>query len=184
MIAGGTGITPMLQIIRAALKNPQDPTRLSLIYANVNYEDILLKNELDELADKYPSRFNVFYVLNNPPTGWMGGVGFVSKEQIATHLPASHDNIKILLCGTYTFVQSSTPYEQLYRPSPNDDSHEVRVSYPFLFSRLILCTRKHLDELKYPAPRAVSKLIDQVGAPIVIQLSCLSSSLLFQVFLF
>jgi cytochrome-b5 reductase len=101
MIAGGTGITPMLQIIRAALKNPQDRTRLSLIYANVNYDDILLKKELNELADKYPSRFKVFYVLNNPPTGWTGGVGFVSKEQIATHLPASHENIKILLCGTY-----------------------------------------------------------------------------------
>ncbi len=100
MIAGGTGITPMLQIIRAALKNSQDRTKLSLIYANVNYDDILLKKELDELADKYPTRFEVFYVLNNPPTGWTGGVGFVSKEQIATHLPATHDNIKILLCGT------------------------------------------------------------------------------------
>lgn len=105
MIAGGTGITPMLQIIRAALKNPQDPTRLSLIYANVNYEDILLKKELDELADKYPSRFRAFYVLNNPPTGWTGGVGFVSKEQIETHLPATHDNIKILLCGTYFYTE-------------------------------------------------------------------------------
>lgn len=105
MIAGGTGITPMLQIIRAALKNPQDPTRLSLIYANVNYEDVLLKKELDELASQYPSRFKVFYVLNNPPTGWTGGVGFVSKEQIARHLPATHDNIKILLCGTYTYGQ-------------------------------------------------------------------------------
>lgn len=171
MIAGGTGITPMLQIIRAALKNPQDPTRLSLIYANVNYEDVLLKKELDELADKYPSRFKVFYVLNNPPTGWTGGVGFVSKEQIATHLPASHDNIKVLLCGTYTYGLSSTRHEHFYRPSPNDDSHEVRFSYPFLFSRLILRTRKHLDELKYPAPRAVSKLVDQVGALSVIRLS-------------
>jgi cytochrome-b5 reductase len=171
MIAGGTGITPMLQIIRAALKNPQDPTRLRLIYANVNYEDVLLKKELDELADKYSSRFEVFYVLNNPPTGWTGGVGFVSKEQIATHLPASHDNIKILLCGKYTYGQNSTPYEHLYRPSPNDDSHEVRHSYTFLFSRLMLCTRKHLDELKYPAPRTVSKLVDQVGAPSFIRLS-------------
>jgi cytochrome-b5 reductase len=104
MIAGGTGITPMLQIIRAALKNPQDRTRLSLIYANVNYEDILLKKELDELADTYSSRLRVFYVLNNPPTGWTGGVGFVSKEQIATHLPASNENIKILLCGMYAGV--------------------------------------------------------------------------------
>ena len=167
MIAGGTGITPMLQIIRAALKNPQDPTRLSLIYANVNYEDILLKKELDELANKYPSRFRVFYVLNNPPTGWTGGVGFVSKEQIATHLPASHDNIKILLCGTHTCTQSSTPYEHLCRASPNDVCHEVRlhIHFSFLISGSILCTRKHLDELKYPAPRTVSKLVDQVPYP-------------------
>ena len=133
MIAGGTGITPMLQIIRAALKNPQDPTRLSLIYANVNYEDILLKKELDELADKYPSRFRVFYVLNNPPTGWIGGVGFVSKEQIETHLPATHDNIKILLCGAYSYmrVRRLSSVEHLFRSSPNDDCHEVRFHILF-----------------------------------------------------
>ena len=46
MIAGGTGITPMLQIIRAILKNPIDMTKINLIYANVNEEDILLKKEL------------------------------------------------------------------------------------------------------------------------------------------
>lgn len=100
MIAGGTGITPMLQIIRAALKNPFDRTKLSLIYANVAPQDILLRDELDALAAKYPSRFKLLYVLNNPPEGWTGGVGFVSKEQIQKHLPPADDNIKILLCGT------------------------------------------------------------------------------------
>ena len=40
MIAGGTGITPMYQIIKSSLKDPQDDTKLSLIYANVNEEDI------------------------------------------------------------------------------------------------------------------------------------------------
>ncbi len=65
MIAGGTGITPMLQIIKAVLKNPEDKTQLSLIFANVNLDDILLKSELDELAEKYASQFKVFYVLNN-----------------------------------------------------------------------------------------------------------------------
>lgn len=101
MIAGGTGITPMLQIVRAALKNPLDRTKLSLIYANVNYEDILLKKELDELAEKYPSRFKVYYVLNNPPEGWTGGVGFVTKQQIEEKLPPTDANIKVLLCGRW-----------------------------------------------------------------------------------
>lgn len=40
MIAGGTGITPMLQIINAALKNPSDKTTLALVYANVEESDI------------------------------------------------------------------------------------------------------------------------------------------------
>ena len=99
MIAGGTGITPMLQIIRAALKNPSDPTKLSLIYANVTAEDILLKKELDELAEKYPSRFTVFYVLNNPPAVWHGGVGFVTQAHIEKHMPSSSHDIKVLMCG-------------------------------------------------------------------------------------
>ncbi|KIJ45122.1 hypothetical protein M422DRAFT_59928 [Sphaerobolus stellatus SS14] len=99
MIAGGTGITPMLQIIRAALKNPSDRTKLSLIYANVNPEDILLKKELDELAAKHPDRFTVYYVLNNPPAQWNGGVGFVSKEHIEKEMPPSSHDIKVLLCG-------------------------------------------------------------------------------------
>ncbi len=99
MIAGGTGITPMLQIIRAALKNPLDRTKLSLIYANVNPEDILLKKELDELAHKHSHRFRVYYVLNNPSPNWDGGVGFVSKEQIEKSLPPTDANIKILMCG-------------------------------------------------------------------------------------
>jgi cytochrome-b5 reductase len=100
MIAGGTGITPMYQIIQAALKNPADNTRINLIYANVNEEDILMKDDLDRLATAHPSRFTIYYVLNNPPPQWSGGVGFVSKEQIEHHLPPTGSDIKILMCGT------------------------------------------------------------------------------------
>ncbi|KAG5513659.1 hypothetical protein PMAC_000697 [Pneumocystis sp. 'macacae'] len=98
MIAGGTGITPMLQIIRAILKNPKDKTKISLIFANVAEEDILLKDEFDILVKKY-SNFNVYYVLNNPPPYWSGGVGYVTKDMIKEHCPAPAPDIKLLLCG-------------------------------------------------------------------------------------
>ena len=83
MIAGGTGITPMLQIIRAIVRGrPRnggtDITEISLVFANVNREDILLKDDLDALAEE-DDRFNVYYVLNNPPNGWTGGEGFVTE---------------------------------------------------------------------------------------------------------
>ncbi|KAK8638118.1 hypothetical protein V6N13_136558 [Hibiscus sabdariffa] len=99
MIAGGSGITPMFQVARAILENPKDMTNVHLIYANVTYDDILLKEELDSLAAKYPGRFNVYYVLNQPPEVWNGGVGFVSKEMIQSHCPAPAQDIQILRCG-------------------------------------------------------------------------------------
>lgn len=99
MLAGGTGITPMFQVTRAILENPKDKTKINLIYANVSYEDILLKEELDKFAHDFPDRFSVYYVLNQPPEGWNGGVGFVTKEMIQTHCPAPAPDIKILRCG-------------------------------------------------------------------------------------
>lgn len=99
MIAGGTGITPMFQVARAILENPEDKANISLIYANVTYEDILLKEELDDLASKFPSRFSVYYVLNQPPEEWDGGIGFVSKEMIEAHCPAPSPDIQVLRCG-------------------------------------------------------------------------------------
>ncbi|KAJ4819878.1 NADH-cytochrome b5 reductase 1 [Rhynchospora pubera] len=99
MLAGGSGITPMFQVARAILENPTDKTKVYLIYANVTYEDILLKDELDTMAQNYPDRFKIYYVLNQPPESWNGGVGFVSKDMIKDQLPPPASDIQILRCG-------------------------------------------------------------------------------------
>nr|2EIX_A Chain A, NADH-cytochrome b5 reductase [Physarum polycephalum]2EIX_B Chain B, NADH-cytochrome b5 reductase [Physarum polycephalum] len=98
MIAGGTGITPMLQVARAIIKNPKEKTIINLIFANVNEDDILLRTELDDMAKKY-SNFKVYYVLNNPPAGWTGGVGFVSADMIKQHFSPPSSDIKVMMCG-------------------------------------------------------------------------------------
>ena len=79
MIAGGTGITPMWQVMRAIFKNPNDKTKVTLVFGNVTEDDILLKKELQELENTYPRRFKAFYVLNKPPEGWTQGSGFINK---------------------------------------------------------------------------------------------------------
>jgi cytochrome-b5 reductase len=101
MIAGGTGITPMYQIITYILYNPEDPTRINLIYANNTKEDILLKLELDELSARHRGRFTVTYVLVHPPEKWDGGVGYVTKDMIKDKLPApgTKEDSRILICG-------------------------------------------------------------------------------------
>jgi cytochrome-b5 reductase len=100
LIAGGTGITPMYQVARAIFNNPDDKTKVTLIFANVTEEDILLKQEFDQLENTYPQRFRAFYVLDKPPKEWKGGKGFVSKELLKTVLPEpKEENIKVFVCG-------------------------------------------------------------------------------------
>ncbi|TKX23627.1 NADH-cytochrome b5 reductase-1 [Elsinoe australis] len=107
MIAGGTGITPMLQIIRAILRGRKsgDKTEVDLLFANVNPEDILLKDDLDKLM-REDKGFRVHYVLNNPPEGWKGGVGFVTPDMIKEKLPAPAQDVKILICGPPPMVSA------------------------------------------------------------------------------
>ncbi|KAL0358425.1 UNVERIFIED_CONTAM: NADH-cytochrome reductase-like protein [Sesamum angustifolium] len=88
MIAGGTGITPMLQIIDAILKNPDDNTQVSLLYANVSPDDILLKKKLDVLAASNPNLKD-----------WLGGKGYISKDMVVKGLPSPRDDTLILVCG-------------------------------------------------------------------------------------
>mmetsp|Transcript_11788 Transcript_11788/g.13582 ORF Transcript_11788/g.13582 Transcript_11788/m.13582 type:complete len:320 (+) Transcript_11788:126-1085(+) len=99
MIAGGTGITPMLQIIDAVLKNKSDATTLSLIFANKTVEDILLKDKLDMLSQQYPKRFRVHYTLDSPPADWKYSTGFVNADMIKENLPSASENSVVLLCG-------------------------------------------------------------------------------------
>lgn len=53
MVAGGTGITPMLQVASALLQDPQEHTSISLVYANVTEDDILLRKDIDALSRTY-----------------------------------------------------------------------------------------------------------------------------------
>jgi len=99
MIAGGTGITPMLQLVRAVFRDPEDDTCLSLLFANQTEEDILLRNELEEVQKNHPDRFKLWYTVDRPGEGWKYSSGFVNAEMIEKALfPPSGDNL-VLLCG-------------------------------------------------------------------------------------
>lgn len=52
-IAGGSGLTPMLQVAQEITRNPEDKTEVTLVYANVSEDDILLRRELDDMARKH-----------------------------------------------------------------------------------------------------------------------------------
>lgn len=107
MVAGGTGITPMFQLIRAVCEDDRDLTEISLIYANRSEGDILLREELDKFARRYPKNFKVWYMLDQPPTDWKFGSGYVTKDLMQEKLPAAGVDTKVMLCGPPGMVNAS-----------------------------------------------------------------------------
>jgi cytochrome-b5 reductase len=99
MIAGGAGVTPILQVAQEILKNPDDKTQISLIFANQTPDDILLKDRIDSWVAKNPDRFKVYYTVDRPNPAWKGGVGFVNDKMVTDNLPKPGDDSLILVCG-------------------------------------------------------------------------------------
>ncbi|CCD72031.1 NADH-cytochrome b5 reductase [Caenorhabditis elegans] len=99
MIAGGTGITPMLQVIAAILRDPIDATQIRLLFANQTEDDILCRKELDELAEKHPTRFRVWYTVSKASKDWRYSTGHINEEMIKEHLFPSNEESAVLLCG-------------------------------------------------------------------------------------
>jgi len=100
MVAGGTGITPCMQIAAEILRHPADPTQISLIFACRNEDDLLMRSTLDEWAANFPSKFKVHYILSDSwPEGWKYSTGFVDKKLFDEQFYPASDTTWNLMCG-------------------------------------------------------------------------------------
>lgn len=81
-IAGGVGITPIRTLIEQALKEER---KLILFYSSKNENNIILKNELDELSARY--KFHIYYFVSEGSGKFeKGHVTFEKIEKIAKHV--------------------------------------------------------------------------------------------------
>jgi ring-1,2-phenylacetyl-CoA epoxidase subunit PaaE len=102
LFAGGSGITPMLSIIKSMLI--YEPESIcSLIYCNRNLESIIFREVLDQLQARYEGRLRVIHVLDDAPMNWQGHSGLLNHDmliKIFERLPDwGIDHSTYLMCG-------------------------------------------------------------------------------------
>lgn len=103
-VAGGTGITPMISIIRWILTKNLD-AELFLIFANKTESDIIFRQEWERHVREHPN-FHCHHVLEQPPPGWSGDTGRITSDMLQQHLPAPSPDTCIFLCGPPPMVDS------------------------------------------------------------------------------
>jgi len=80
-LAGGSGITPFMSMIRDTVKR-QRPLKINLLYGSRTPEDVMFKKELEKLAAAH-SNFSFSLVISEPPEGYGGLRGFLNSKLIA-----------------------------------------------------------------------------------------------------
>jgi ferredoxin-NADP reductase len=63
LVAAGSGVTPMMSMIRTRLADRSARDRIALLYSSRGAEDIIFAEELDRLARDCPDRLTVTHVL-------------------------------------------------------------------------------------------------------------------------
>lgn len=102
LFAGGSGITPMLSIIKTLLK-VDSTCNLILFYGNQNESSTIFKTELESIASANTNRFKLFSILDEAPANHpVLYTGLMTKEKvlalIENHVGLNLDN-EFFICG-------------------------------------------------------------------------------------
>jgi ring-1,2-phenylacetyl-CoA epoxidase subunit PaaE len=98
LVAGGSGITPMMAIAEWSLTHESE-TQVTLLYGNRRERDIIFRARLDELAARHAGRLTVTHVLAEPGEGWTGERGMLDRETVARLAAALPIDAEYFLCG-------------------------------------------------------------------------------------
>ena len=79
--AAGSGITPLLSIIKTTLRTEPD-SRFTLVYGNKSRSSIIFFEELEGLKNKYLNRFNFINILSRERTDAAINSGRINTEKL------------------------------------------------------------------------------------------------------
>src|SRR3954452_9070813 len=85
-IAGGSGITPVMSLIKTTLKSEPN-SRFTLLYGNRDSNSVIFLEALAGLKDKYLGRFEIYHFLDQEEQDIELFNGMLSRERIEEAIP-------------------------------------------------------------------------------------------------
>jgi ring-1,2-phenylacetyl-CoA epoxidase subunit PaaE len=109
LIAAGSGITPMMSIAASVLATNSDST-VTLIYGNRRTDTVMFADDLADLKDRYPARFELVHVLSREPRESDVLSGRLDTERLGALMDALIPVADVdhwWLCGPFGMVESA-----------------------------------------------------------------------------
>lgn len=90
----------MYQLIRGIFQNPEENTKVTLVFGINSDRDALFKKEFAKYEEKFPGRFRIVYTVSDPSEGSPYPKGYVTKELLKKEMGGfQEESKKVFVCG-------------------------------------------------------------------------------------
>ncbi|HEX9381498.1 MAG TPA: ferredoxin reductase [Gaiellaceae bacterium] len=105
LVAGGSGVVPLMSMIRHRdAAGSSVPTRL--LYSSRTFEEIVYREELDELSSRGNGLEVVHTLTRAQPPGWTGHSHRVDLDLLREVAFAPAESPRVFVCGPTSFVEA------------------------------------------------------------------------------
>jgi ring-1,2-phenylacetyl-CoA epoxidase subunit PaaE len=143
LIGGGSGITPLMSILKTVLA-VEPKSRVTLWYCNRDEESIIFRQQLKALQKRYKKRLDLVHTLTRAGSGWKGEHGRLDEKRIydlvSDLFMRDEYRKEYFICGPLGMIEAARAaldkhavnpadvHRELYNaPPPSED--EVAVEY-------------------------------------------------------
>lgn len=139
MWAGGSGITPIISLIKSIL-NIEKNSQIILLYANRDINSIIFKDELQNLSEQNSEKFKIIHILENDKDNWGDLVGRLTPEICSEQVNSNPEflNAEHFMCGPSGMMDQISAaleklnvaddriHKELFTASENQESRIVK----------------------------------------------------------
>ena len=106
LVAGGSGIVPLMSMLRHRAAG-KSTTPTLLLYSSRTFEDIIYRDELDQMAARNDGLTVVYTLTRQQPPEWTGAARRIDRSMLASVGPSVMARPKTFICGPTNLVESA-----------------------------------------------------------------------------